>query len=113
MIHKTTPEPIPAPVTIHFKSDSISIKDNRIYERCMIDITEIGFYINALRCKDVPGHAVILQYLVSEASPVQKLPPQDGFGELHSRVNGCEPFPQVTLQFPCALHSDHIPSTII
>ena len=56
----------------------------------------IHHYLNSIyRYNHLPGHAEVLQSVISDVEPVQFLPPYDGAGLLHALVLDFCPVPHV------------------
>jgi hypothetical protein len=74
----------------------------------------IQFCLNIIQSSSiyyVPGHFTSSQFSVTASLPMQDFPVPDGSGEEHVRLLDFIPIPQLALQPPHELHSDHPPST--
>ena len=63
------------------------------------------------RYNHLPGHAEVLQSVISDVEPGQSLPPPDGAGLLHVLVLDFCPVPHVLVHVEYAPHAVHIPFT--
>ena len=59
----------------------------------------------------LPGHAEMLQSVISEVEPGQVLPPPDGAGLVHALVLDFCPVPHVLVHVEYTPHALHIPFT--